>query len=230
MYLLVFDVGQRRCDNHTVNKDVRTHLYYRLNVPPVQSASESDRVRSCRPARGVQWRFLSHGVTASTPVQCPVCIIILIRPVAKSSSVNLYIGQFLARSLCLLAPSIPAVHTLFSLYFHPHKAHSAKTVRLWKRRWVLTQVFALDTTFLGRRSECYFLYLPGYICSIFGAFLNMYLHIVISGISGVPRGVCLGGSNPPPRKFRSFDKAEPNSLFRGKYIRNCLVFLFHRPN
>jgi hypothetical protein len=25
---------------------------------------------------------------------------------------------------------------------------------------------------------------------------------------------------PPPPKFRSFDKAEPNSQFRGKYIRN----------
>jgi hypothetical protein len=39
----------------------------------------------------------------------------------------------------------------------------------------------------------------------------------------------VGGSNPPP-KFRSFDKAEPNSQFRGKYIRNRLVFLFHHPN
>jgi hypothetical protein len=29
----------------------------------------------------------------------------------------------------------------------------------------------------------------------------------------------LGGLNPPPRKlFRSFDKAEPDSQFRGKYI------------
>jgi hypothetical protein len=33
-----------------------------------------------------------------------------------------------------------------------------------------------------------------------------------------------------PLKFRSFDKAEPNSQFRGKYINNCLVFLFHHPN
>jgi hypothetical protein len=34
-------------------------------------------------------------------------------------------------------------------------------------------------------------------------------------ISGVPRGVGLGGSTPPhlPPKFRSFDKAEPNSQF-----------------
>jgi hypothetical protein len=28
-----------------------------------------------------------------------------------------------------------------------------------------------------------------------------------------------GGFNTPP-KFRSFDKSEPNSQFRGKYIRN----------
>jgi hypothetical protein len=37
-------------------------------------------------------------------------------------------------------------------------------------------------------------------------------------------------NTPPPPKFWSFDKAEPNSKFRGKYIRNCLVFLFHHPN
>jgi hypothetical protein len=28
---------------------------------------------------------------------------------------------------------------------------------------------------------------------------------------------------PPPPKFPSFDKAEPNSQFRGKYIRNNLI-------
>jgi hypothetical protein len=39
----------------------------------------------------------------------------------------------------------------------------------------------------------------------------------------------LGCSNPLP-KFLSFDKAQPNSQFRRKYIRNCLVFLFHHPN
>jgi hypothetical protein len=38
------------------------------------------------------------------------------------------------------------------------------------------------------------------------------------------------GVQPPSPKFRSFDKAEPNSQFRGKYIRKCLVFLFHHPN
>jgi hypothetical protein len=32
-----------------------------------------------------------------------------------------------------------------------------------------------------------------------------------------------GGANPPSPKFRSYDKAEPNSQFRGKYIRNNLI-------
>jgi hypothetical protein len=41
-------------------------------------------------------------------------------------------------------------------------------------------------------------------------------------------GEGLGGQ--PPSKFRSFSKAEPNSRVRGKYICNCLVFLFHHPN
>ena len=41
-------------------------------------------------------------------------------------------------------------------------------------------------------------------------------------VSGVPRGGGLGCSNPPP-KFRSFDKAEPNSQFHGKYIPNNLT-------
>jgi hypothetical protein len=41
--------------------------------------------------------------------------------------------------------------------------------------------------------------------------------------SGVQRGG-LGGSNHPlPPKFRSFDKAELNSEFRGKYILNNLI-------
>jgi hypothetical protein len=38
--------------------------------------------------------------------------------------------------------------------------------------------------------------------------------------SGVPRGVW--GVQTPP-KFRNFDKAEPNSQFRVKYIRNNLT-------
>jgi hypothetical protein len=37
------------------------------------------------------------------------------------------------------------------------------------------------------------------------------------------------GVNPPPQILK-FDKAEPNSQFRGKYIHNCLVFLFHHPS
>jgi hypothetical protein len=37
--------------------------------------------------------------------------------------------------------------------------------------------------------------------------------------SGVPGG----SSTPPPPKFRSFDKAEPNSQFRRKYIHNNLI-------
>jgi hypothetical protein len=32
-----------------------------------------------------------------------------------------------------------------------------------------------------------------------------------------------GVQTPPPPKFRSFDKAEPNSQFRGKYIWNNLI-------
>jgi hypothetical protein len=32
-----------------------------------------------------------------------------------------------------------------------------------------------------------------------------------------------GGFSPPPPKFQNFDKAEPNSQFRGKYIRNNLI-------
>jgi hypothetical protein len=37
-------------------------------------------------------------------------------------------------------------------------------------------------------------------------------------VSGVPKGVW--GIQPPPTKFRSFDKAELNSQFRGKNIHN----------
>jgi hypothetical protein len=32
-----------------------------------------------------------------------------------------------------------------------------------------------------------------------------------------------GGFNRPPPKLRSFEKGEPNSKFRGKYIRNNLI-------
>jgi hypothetical protein len=38
--------------------------------------------------------------------------------------------------------------------------------------------------------------------------------------SGVPKG---GSNPPPPPKFRSFDKTEPNSQFRGKYINTSVT-------
>jgi hypothetical protein len=41
--------------------------------------------------------------------------------------------------------------------------------------------------------------------------------IGILPIRGVPRGG-VWGVQTPPKLFRSFDKAEPNSQFRGKYI------------
>jgi hypothetical protein len=44
--------------------------------------------------------------------------------------------------------------------------------------------------------------------------------------AGSPEAYRRGGwglKHPPPSKFRSFDKAEPNSQFRGKYIRNNLI-------
>ena len=42
--------------------------------------------------------------------------------------------------------------------------------------------------------------------------------------SGAPRR--FGGFKPPPPKFRSFDKVEPDCKLSGK----CLVFLFQHPN
>jgi hypothetical protein len=33
----------------------------------------------------------------------------------------------------------------------------------------------------------------------------------------------LGGSTPPAPEIQNFDKAEPNSQFRGKYIRYNLI-------
>ena len=53
------------------------------------------------------------------------------------------------------------------------------------------------------------------------------MHIRAFGLSAtIVSGVLKGGGwgfNPLPPKFRSFDKAEPNSQFRGKYIRNNLT-------
>jgi hypothetical protein len=42
----------------------------------------------------------------------------------------------------------------------------------------------------------------------------------MQGISGVPRK---GGGVQTHPKFRSCDKADPNTLFHGKYIRNNLI-------
>jgi hypothetical protein len=36
-------------------------------------------------------------------------------------------------------------------------------------------------------------------------------------------GILGGGFNTPPSKFQSFDKAEPNSQFHGKYFHNNLI-------
>jgi hypothetical protein len=42
-------------------------------------------------------------------------------------------------------------------------------------------------------------------------------------VIGVLRGVSGVQTTPLPLKFRGFDIAEPNSQFRGKYIRNNLI-------
>jgi hypothetical protein len=54
------------------------------------------------------------------------------------------------------------------------------------------------------------------------------LWFAIVSISGIPRGVFEGFNPPSPNKFQSFDKAEPNSLFRGKYSKTCQVGHFHK--
>jgi hypothetical protein len=64
--------------------------------------------------------------------------------------------------------------------------------------------------------------------------MSITLHVDLCVFHVVGSGVCqwrnegggLGVQTPPPPKFWSFDKAEPNSQLRGKYIRNCLVLLF----
>jgi hypothetical protein len=54
--------------------------------------------------------------------------------------------------------------------------------------------------------------------------LDIELRSEIQGIYAVifQRGMRFGGFKPPP-KFQSFDKAKPNSQFRGKYIHNNLI-------
>jgi hypothetical protein len=52
------------------------------------------------------------------------------------------------------------------------------------------------------------------------------MNIALCVVSGVPGGGFGVFKPPPPLKFRSFDKAEPNFQFRGKYIRRCLECSF----
>jgi hypothetical protein len=49
------------------------------------------------------------------------------------------------------------------------------------------------------------------------------------GVSGVLRGEGEGVFKPPPPKFRSYDRSEPNFQFRGKYIRNNLIRILVSP-
>jgi hypothetical protein len=47
------------------------------------------------------------------------------------------------------------------------------------------------------------------------------VQLFLKRVSGIPMVRVWGVQTP--LKFRSFDKAEPNSLFCGKYIRNNLI-------
>jgi hypothetical protein len=56
------------------------------------------------------------------------------------------------------------------------------------------------------------------------AYIILESHVASSFSSGVLKGVVWGRFKPPtPLKFQSLDKAEPNSQFRGKHIRNNLI-------
>jgi hypothetical protein len=67
---------------------------------------------------------------------------------------------------------------------------------------------ALLQVMVGKRSKCMFQILELGLCRCETA---AYLG----------RGEGVGST--PPTNFRSFDKAEPNSVFRGKYIRNNII-------
>jgi hypothetical protein len=51
----------------------------------------------------------------------------------------------------------------------------------------------------------------------------MYTQVAIKEFLAVAYRGGAGSTPPPPPKFRSFDKAEQNSQFRGKYIRKNLI-------
>jgi hypothetical protein len=66
------------------------------------------------------------------------------------------------------------------------------------------------------------LYLPIYAYVIL---VVSFLRANLPEVGGVPRGV-VWGVQPPPPKFLSFDKVEPDCKLSGK----CIVFLFQQPN
>jgi hypothetical protein len=57
----------------------------------------------------------------------------------------------------------------------------------------------------------------------FQIFPSLVLAVFAITSSGVPRGEVAGVQPLPPKKFRSFDKAEPNSQFHGRYTHNNLI-------
>ena len=95
------------------------------------------------------------------------------------------------------------------------------TCKVLRASWTVAVYFFFkksprkDTTWCSRMNTS-FLWKPHIVKYIFTALL----------VSGVPRGRGFGGFNPPPPKFRSFDKVEPDCKLSGK----CLVFLFQHPN
>jgi hypothetical protein len=84
--------------------------------------------------------------------------------------------------------------------------------------YLMMSIFGQCIAFIGGVTDEYCIgkNLEGSACS---------LVVIVSWNSGVPWGGVWGVQTPPPPppKFRSFDKAKPNSQFHGKYIRNNLI-------